>query len=158
MAVSIRASDLLVSEVTRQIEALFGAARPAVGHERCAYVQYMHRGALERCSFIVIANGEEKAEGAPIKSVGSMRDAGERAIRTVKRLFPDAKQQCLIWRCPPQIDHSDAARVYSRRYGLKEQVATDWLYMRLGAIPLTVEHTMAWPEVEAHWNPSLGCP
>jgi hypothetical protein len=121
-----------------EIEKLFDDAREAVGHERSAYIAWEAADDVRNYEvFATIYNGFLKKEGEKVPEIiVDMRQAALDAIITVGFMYP-GKGQRLIWRQPPVIDH-EPARKASKKYGWPAAPARDYLYMRVGAVPIHV--------------------
>lgn len=119
-----------------EIEKMFADAREAVGHERAAYVQWEEEGVLHQMTYWTIFNGFVKREGEACTYWPDMREAVLDAVITTGMLYPGTRQR-LLWRRLPVIEHEPQRRA-SKKYGWPATPARDYLYMRLGAVPLDV--------------------
>lgn len=91
-------AEAYAHEMCERIEALFADARDAEGDE------IGPTPLAFGLPYVVIANGRVKPEGYPAWEALSKKVVMDETLQTVSHLFPDAKNDTLIWRWRPECE------------------------------------------------------
>lgn len=126
-----------------EIEKLFDDARVAKDHECSAYVEWEEDGIPHRMTYWTIFNGFVKRELEAVTYWPDVRQAALDAVITAGFLYPGRGLR-LLWRRLPVVEHEPARRA-NRKYGWPASPARDYLYMRLGAVPIGVNEFIDLP-------------